>query len=92
MTPRGNVQDEDPTPRGEVGNHTTEDGAQYRAGHDRRSPNCEHATVVSLGIDVEKNGLCQGLDDAGCDTLDQPELDQRGGGWRDRTEHRGENE
>src|SRR5229473_2707151 len=83
----GNIEGEDPAPRGEVGNDAAENGAQYRAGHDRRSPQCEHPTVVLLRIDVEEDSLRQWLNDSGRRTLDEAEWDQRSRGGRDRAEH-----
>ena len=90
--PERSVQDEDPPPRGEVGDDAAEYRAHDRARHDRRPPYRQHATVVVLGVDVEENCLRQWLDDAGGGTLDQAKQDQRGWRWRDRAEQRGENE
>src|SRR5712675_654417 len=88
----GNIEGEYPAPRGEVGNDAAEDGAQYRPGHDRRSPQCEHPTVVLLRIDVEKDSLRQRLDDAGRRTLEEAEWDQHSRRRRDRAEHGAQHE
>jgi len=89
--PKGQVQDEDPTPRGEVGDDAAEQRTHDRAGHDRRSPYRQHAAVLSLGVDVEEDCLCQWLDDAGGGALGHAELDQCGWRWRNRAEQRGDN-